>query len=145
MLTLLTAILLLCLSIEDIRTKKISLWPVFVLAGSGAVFGLYAKGTSYLMEIVVSVAMGLIICAVGIVSDNGIGSGDAWTIMALCMCIGCSKTVTVLFYAFVFCCVCGVLCIWVFRQNRKMKLPFLPFLLAAYGFQNVQECFMGKF
>lgn len=142
MLEVLTIILLGYMSIEDMRTRQISLWTVLVLAGAGSVSGMYTQGTAYLTETVAAVIMGLITYTAGILSDNGIGSGDAWVISAICMCIGWSRTLTVLFYAVVSCCICGIICIRISGQNKKMQLPFLPFLFGAYSLYRLQEYFM---
>lgn len=106
------------LSWQDLREKKISMWPVAELGAVGWVCSLRSGAA-------VSPWLGIVLLFVSWITEERIGEGDAWLILALGMWLSAAELMVLFFAALVLCMMTGL-----FLQQRE--LPFLPFLTAAY-------------
>lgn len=127
------------LSIEDIREKKVSVWPSVCLIGVGIIFAFRKSGNNTLLHgltaVVSAAGLGAAVWLAGKISRGSIGSGDAWTMGGLGAYLGWQNALTVLFCGLLLCAVTGVLYIRIKRKNVKTEMPFIPFLTAAYIFR----------
>jgi leader peptidase (prepilin peptidase)/N-methyltransferase len=118
-------------AIQDIRKKQIALW----LIGAGAAAAVCVD--CYLGKSLIFGWTGLlpggILAALSIISKGAIGFGDALAVAVTGLAIGWRSTVGVLFTALMFAGIAALFCIVVLKKGKKEELPFLPFLLAAYG------------
>lgn len=136
MLNLLGGILLGWMSIEDIRDKKVSIWPSLCLIVAGILAAAVQNGENrslYGLTAFLSAAgLGVAVWIGGKISKGSIGSGDAWVMGGLGAYLGWQRATTVFFGGLLLCAAAGVLYIRISRKSVKTEMPFLPFLTAAY-------------
>lgn len=109
---------LLYLSVEDMKEQQVSMPVILELGGMGV---LYAVAAGH----VPSLLPGCLVLLVGFFSQERIGYGDGWLILALGMWIDTVELLH-LFFGGVTLCFLYALCF------RKKELPLVPFLTAAY-------------
>ena len=124
------AMLLVC-GIFDWRKKEI---PVVLLIGMSIVTIVFfaCAGRDMLWSRVAGGGLGLLLFALGKWSKEAIGYGDCWIILLLGIYVGLWGVCQVLFVAFAIAGVTALFCLWFRRWNRKMTLPFIPFLVFSY-------------
>ena len=123
--------ILVCLSVEDVRKRKI---PLVILTVGGCMAFLYQLmwGTEDIWEIAAGVGIGVCFLVVGWLTGEKIGYGDGIVIMVLGIYLGIWKLLEVLAGAFFLLAVAGMICLAGMRFSRKQTLPFCPFLTAGY-------------
>ena len=109
---------LLYLSAEDLREQQISILVVLELFGSGLLYG-WAKGYSW------QPFPGLLLLLFGYISQEQIGYGDGWLILALGMWLDLSELLWMLLIGM------GLGGLSAFLLHKK-ELPLVPFLTVAY-------------
>ena len=105
---------------QDLRTRSISLE---VLAGGAAVGIITCIWKERLPgEIVLAMIPGITLLLIGMLTRGLLGEGDGWFFIVSGFFLGWQECVMLLISGQIF---CG-------RENiRKLRLPFLPFLLPA--------------
>ena len=123
--------ILVCLSVEDVRKRKI---PLVILTVGGCMAFLYQLmwGTEDIWEIAAGVGIGACFLMVGWLTGEKIGYGDGIVIMVLGIYLGIWKLLEMLAGAFFLLAVAGMICLAGKRFSRKQTLPFCPFLTAGY-------------
>ena len=110
---------LLYLSVEDIRERQVSLFVIAELGGTGMI---YALSVGYVPQPL----PGILILLLGRFSNEQIGYGDGWLLLALGMWLPLKTLLWILFLGIGL----GTLYALVFRVR---ELPLVPFLAAAYA------------
>lgn len=153
--TIIVAVCLGIMSVQDIRQRKVSMWLVFFLGAMGiALLASDLSGaawpdwnhtvsdsdqTAVLSDMkgcwqlhLAGVLPGAVLWIVGKVSGNRIGSGDGYVLMALGIYLGLWNVVNCLLYGSVFCAIAGAVLLALKKKTKQDALPFLPFLTAGY-------------
>lgn len=126
-------------SIFDLYEKKIPLWlPVLcgTIAGGIRLMELAAAGSAagtILMEKVILPPLpGVIMVAIGILPGRSMGAGDGLCTAAASLCTGFMFILRTVTLAFVLAAGYSMVLLVRRRVGRGTKIPFLPFLFAAY-------------
>ena len=125
-----TILLLVYFSYEDIRYRKISTY-LLLIGYVIAVIYLIAARELALWEYLAGGCVGVLFLFLSI-GGEGIGIGDSILIMLLGMLLGVRRQISVLFIGVLLCAVTAAVLFAAGKVGKKSKLPFVPFLLAAY-------------
>lgn len=125
-----TGFFLFVCSWQDIRRKKLS-GELFLLFGIGAIIVDIFYQTSIWLCIT-AMLPGLILLAFGKISEQQIGYGDGFAVMVMGLLLPGRETVAVLLFGFFLCALGSVGLFFSGKWKRKMAVPFVPFLTAAY-------------
>lgn len=128
-------IYLLAASWQDFRHHKISVWLYTFFGVVGLVENFLFRQTRW-GEAAAALIPGMILLLLTKCSRGAIGAGDGWFFIASAVYLGFWNTMALLFYGLMFCSACCMgMVVWGFASGvnvRKMRLPFLPFLLPAW-------------
>lgn len=126
-------------SIFDLCERKIPLWlPVLcsILACSICLFGDASLGwTSRALltqKVLLPLFPGTVMIILALLPGRGVGIGDGICTAAAALCTGFMFILRTLTLAFVLAAGCSVVLLIRHRVNARTKIPFLPFLFAAY-------------
>ena len=119
------------LSIEDIRTKQLSVTGILFL-GVGLFLCRLWEGTEFL-PMALGVVPGLLAMLLAVATKEQIGLGDGLVLVALGFGNDIGKLLGMLFAAFFLSGIWAVLLLIVKKIGKKQSFPFLPFLLTGYG------------
>lgn len=109
---------LLYLSWEDLRERELSMMVVAELGGTGALYCLLTGNAPCLLP-------GVLFLFFGFVTDEAVGYGDGWLILALGLWMSAEELLSAVFLGMIL----GsgfAICF------GKKEIPFVPFLGAAY-------------
>lgn len=123
-------LLLVYLSYEDIRYRKISTYVLlagYIMAGGCLVF----VREFAIWEYFVAGCIGVLFLFFSIAGES-IGIGDGALIMLLGMLFGIRRQVVVLCIALLLCAIVAVILLLFGKVKRKSRLPFVPFLCIAF-------------
>jgi len=109
---------LLYLSVEDIRDRQISMTLVAELGGTGLLYSIFTGHRPCLFP-------GLLLLLAGLLSEEAIGYGDGWLILAMGAWMGMEELLFILFLG-------TLLGLGFALCFRKREIPLVPFLSAAY-------------
>lgn len=118
-------------AILDFKYKKIP-WALsicFIVIGIGSV--LTSSPINWWQFLGVIVGIGMIL--ISVCTKQAIGLGDGLVLLVVGIFIGLWKTLMILFLAGILVAVVGIVLMVQKKGNLKTSLPFIPFLLAAYG------------
>ncbi len=117
-------------SLEDIRRKKVKLWPIPIFALWQLVF-LSRQETGLWISSLCGMAVGIVFCAVSMISRGVIGLGDGWVIGLLGFYIGLQKLLPALGIAFFLAGMTAAVFI-IFNKGKTARLPFIPYIYVGY-------------
>lgn len=118
-------------AILDFKYKKIP-WVLsicFIVIGIGSV--LTSSPINWWQFLGAIVGIGMIL--ISVCTKQAIGLGDGLVLLVVGIFIGLWKTLMILFLAGILVAVVGIVMMVQKKGNLKTSLPFIPFLLAAYG------------
>lgn len=118
-------------AILDFKYKKIP-WALsicFIVIGIGSV--LTSSPINWWQFLGAVVGIGMIL--ISVCTKQAIGLGDGLVLLVVGIFIGLWKTLMILFLAGILVAVVGIVLMVQKKGNLKTSLPFIPFLLAAYG------------
>ena len=124
-------LMLILLSVSDLKSHTIPVLPVLVFAAVMAAVHLSA-GDLPAVRIFTGMLPGLFLLAVSLASRSSIGTGDGIAVAACGAAIGLSSELASLTVALVLCCVYSIVLLIRKKAGRKDTLPFLPFLTAGH-------------
>ena len=124
--------LLICMSIQDIRKKQISLWLLLVLAGFSVVMAIISgwSENEIKKQIFVRALPGML---PGKLSGGALGEGDGYTTVTLGIQLGIFSVIECLLQGMVLSGIYSAILLLTGKGNRKDAIPFLPFLTAGYA------------
>lgn len=106
------------LSLEDIKEGQLSMAVILELAVSGAIHAAYTGHMPVW-------GPGLFLLGIGFFSEEKIGYGDGWLVLALGMWMTFQELLSML-------CLSVCLCVLYGLGMKKTELPLVPFLTLAY-------------
>lgn len=128
-------IYLLTASWQDLKNHKISVW-LYALFGAVGLVENYIWNEIGWGAAVAALFPGLILLMLTKCTGGAVGAGDGWFFLASAPYLGFWNTTALLFYGLLFCSACCLgLIVWGVTSGmnvRKMRLPFLPFLIPAW-------------
>lgn len=124
-------ILLLVMSIQDIKKREISNRYIVILAMVCICGGLFFEQLSG-MDVLSGCSIGLCLVGISVLTQEQIGIGDGLVVGALGLLMGGIKTITLLSIASLLMAALSIILIMFRRGTRKMKLPFLPAISVGY-------------
>lgn len=123
---------LVVMSIFDIKTKKIPIWILVVISISGITLWVVGNDKN-LSGLMMSLVPGAIMTILSIVTKEKVGMGDAIVITCLGIGLGlekCSFLVMIALFANFF--FAGIMFLMK-KVNRSTQLPFIPFITLGMG------------
>lgn len=126
-----TMLLLIFLSVSDIRTKTIPGWPAPVY---GLVIGILhlVRADLSLLQILAGLIPGGILLLLSWAFSSSVGVGDALAVLACGCALGLEREFSALTTALIICAVFGTILLIRKKAKRSDCLPFLPFLAASH-------------
>ena len=118
-------------AILDFKYKKIP-WVLsicFIVIGIGSV--LISSPINWWQFLGAIVGIGIIL--ISVCTKLAIGLGDGLVLLVVGIFIGLWKTLMILFLAGILVAVVGIIMMVQKKGNLNTSLPFIPFILAAYG------------
>lgn len=128
---MIVGILLLVMSIQDIKRCEISNSYIVILAMVCVCSGAFFEQLSW-MELLSGCSIGLCLVGISVLTKEQIGIGDGLVVGALGLLMGGIKTITLLSIASLIMAAVSIILIMFRRGTRKMKLPFLPVISVGY-------------
>lgn len=127
-------LLLLILAIaayQDIKEMKIRIWLPIVSAGLGTVWSIVVvKGT--IRDIALGSFVGIICLLISLLTDESVGVGDGLMLVVSGIFLGFWTNVTMFMLALAMVGGVGLYMLTRKKKGRGYRVPFLPYLLAAY-------------
>lgn len=127
-------VLLLTLAIatyQDIKEMKINIWLPIVSVGLGMAWRIIVVNGTWI-DIFQGSLMGAICLMISWISNECIGTGDGLMLMVSGIFLGFWKNCIVFIFAIGMVGLVGLYMFAVKKKGRNYKMPFLPYLLAAY-------------
>lgn len=128
---ILAGIFIIICSIEDIKSKQVSLKICIIFSIIGIITGVFGLNKSIIFFLG-SVIPSIIIAVVSIITRNGIGMGDAIIIGVLGLYLGVSDIILILMMALLISGVYGCYLLIIKKKNGKDTLAFVPFILCSF-------------
>lgn len=118
---------------EDCKEKQISLYVPLAAAILGMVLHLCFRELT-LTDIFLGIAVGIILLLIAWISGGSVGAGDGVMLMVSGLFLGFWGNLALLMMALGMVSMVALFLVVIKRKGRNYRLPFLPFLLAAYLF-----------
>lgn len=131
MIYIIVSILLLMMSIQDIKERSVSTVYIVILAVVCAMGGLFFIECSW-MDQLGGCSVGLCLLGISVLTQEQIGAGDGLVVAALGLMTGAMKALTILSVASLLMAGVSIILIIIKKGTRKMKLPFLPAISVGY-------------
>ena len=131
--TILTECWLLIASIFDIRSRRIPVW-MLVLGGSFAVLTAVCRcgfALAEYVEMIKGCVPGMILLLMAAATDKA-GTADGLVLIFLGICMGGKSCLAVFMLSLVLISLFSAVLLMLRRAGRNTKLPYLPFLAAAW-------------
>lgn len=129
-------IYLLAVSWQDLKSRKIPVWIFICFGAVGILENILWKENGW-MEAASALLPGFLLLILTRCSRGAIGAGDGYFFLVSAVYLGFWNTAALLFYGLLFCSAfCMGIVVWGVISNvsvRKLRLPFLPFLLPAWA------------
>ena len=119
--------LLSLLALEDIRSKRIPMLPVFLCGIVGVILHMIFQ-THSIGEIVGGLLVGVVLYAISIFTNGKIGKGDGFLFMVTGVYLGFWNNLLLLWFSCVLAGVIGVFILVIKKKKRGYQLPFVPFV-----------------
>ena len=124
-------VILIVLTVADLREKKISVFSLFVSSTAFCVFRLYDwKGRE--KEYISGAIIGILFLLISWTTKQAIGYADSLIILSLGFYLGFWNTISMLGISFVFSAMTGLFVLYRCGWSRKAAMPFFPFLTIGY-------------
>ncbi len=132
------AIILILLSIFDIRTRRIPVTGFVVLFILSVMFRLMSdEGNIILQDLIWSILPGLFLIGVGLLTGGKVGIGDGILIMELGIAFGFIRCMYILTGALFLCCLFSAVLLLLHKGNKKTQIPFVPFITLGLGVMSI--------
>lgn len=130
MISYVVLVVLIILSIEDIRFKEISLKYISIIAISNIVFMIIENQIMSNMKKIIFLI--LLFTSLYLIFKKYIGLGDIVLLASMSICLSLEQLVCLLFLSSFLASFVGVLLIIIKKVNRKAEMPFVPFIAVSY-------------
>ena len=118
-------------TITDLKSKTIPIWWTVVFGISAMIYQIFWKKQK-LEAILFSMIIGVTLLVAAKISNQRIGYGDWIIFLILGLWIGCWDGISLLFFSLILSSIISVYFIIVRRKGRDYRIPFIPFVTAAY-------------
>lgn len=125
------AVVMLICTVADIRRKEISVW-LFVILGITAITGYIVCAEQKGWMLIVGMVPGMLMLILAKITEQSIGYGDGIILVEIGVVTGVGKCMLVLAAALAMAGLFSLGIIVIKRVDKKYKIPFVPFLTAAY-------------
>lgn len=116
---------------QDIKRKQISI--ILIVAGFAVIFiSSLICGNLSVWNRLAGLSLGILLLGMNPITRGQIGMGDGLIVCATGLCLGFSKNSMLLIYALFASAIISIILLVLFKANRKMMIPFVPFLLIGY-------------
>ena len=123
-------VLLCACSISDCRKKQIPI-PLLLLLGVVVCVSLFVCETPSGSDRIGGALLGLLLFLVSKCTREAIGYGDGFGVVVLGMVEGFSKTIQIVWLAFILSGIYGLWQLIILRKGKTDSIPFFPFLFLA--------------
>lgn len=118
-------------AITDLKSKTIPIWWTVVFGISAMIYQIFWKKQK-LEAILFSMIIGVTLLVAAKISNQRIGYGDGIIFLILGLWIGFWDGISLLFFSLILSSIISVYFIIVRRKGRDYRIPFIPFVTAAY-------------
>ncbi len=129
----LTALLFLIFcTVYDVRTKQI---PLSILLVFGVIIAglVWINGTLIQQMVWLKLLPGVVFLLIAFITKQAVGYGDGIVILLMGVLLGVRQCISMVFIGLIFCSVISLLILVFGKGSKQTKLPFMPFLLTAWG------------
>lgn len=124
-------LLLFIVSVIDIRNREIPCYLLWIAAAASVIYH-FAMCEQNIILILGGIIIGLCFLIISKVTREGLGYGDSYGILILGIYLGMWNLLTVLATSFFLLISVSIFFLWMRKMNRKISLPFYPFLTGGY-------------
>ena len=133
-------ILVLCVLVlsgaQDIKKGEINITVPLIITGADLLIRLFF-GRIDIADTFKGAAIGAAVMILSMVTNESIGMGDGIILLCTGAMAGFEKNMELFFSALILCGMCGLFLMLILGKSRKTKVPFVPFLLAAFGIMEI--------
>jgi leader peptidase (prepilin peptidase)/N-methyltransferase len=126
-------------SAEDMLRKQLHIITIAAFGILGVIFHLYYR-THSTTDMLGGMAVGGILYLVSLLSNERIGKGDAFLLTTTGIYLGFWDNIAILWMGSLLAGIIGIVLYIIFQKKPSYRIPFVPFLLAAYL---LLLCFQG--
>ncbi len=119
------------LMIQDIRTKRVSIWAIALFFISVAV-AVIVRGQQADLYPVAGGLIGSVIIGVSIITKQSVGLADGLVITGLGVYMGLWKIIGLLMLALLFAALVAMVALLLKKADKNTKIPFIPFVQVAF-------------
>lgn len=123
-------LILLLLSVYDIRTRKLPVSALVFIIGAAVVYHIVAGSLS--VALLLGLIPGVVVLLLAFFTKESIGTGDGLILCAFGILYGFTETLAVFGMALFLSAATAMVLLVLHRVGRKTELPFLPFLCGSY-------------
>ena len=124
-------LVLLVLSTIDIKKRQIPVWLI-IAAGAASILYHITVGKQDLYLMLGGIVIGCFFIFISKITREGLGYGDSFGILVLGIYLGFWQMLELLTFSFFLLTFVSIPFIWKKRMNRKVRLPFYPFMAGGY-------------
>lgn len=125
------AVVMLFCTVADIRKKEISVW-LFLILGITAIVGYIVCTKQKGWMFIVGILPGMLMLVLAKITEQSIGYGDGIILAEIGVVTGAGKCMLILAAALAMAGLFSLGIVVIKRVDKKYKIPFVPFLTAAY-------------
>ncbi len=124
-------VMLLHMSVEDIRKRTVPVIPMMIWGMAGVLLHLYNGRISY-VSMLGGLIPGIVVYVLSILTHEKIGKGDAILLVITGIYMGFWGNIFMLWIGMIMAAVGGVISMTFFKKGKNYELPFVPFLFAGF-------------
>jgi leader peptidase (prepilin peptidase)/N-methyltransferase len=117
----------------DIKWKKIPLWLFLASGGIGVIFCFLEQRA--ITSILLACILGLLLIGVSRITNEVIGYGDGITFLVMGIYLPLSQLLEIGMMAFCVAGIAALVLLVIFKKKGSYRIPFIPFLVIAYGIE----------
>ncbi len=118
-------------TVIDAKKRQISL-VVTALIGICGLCWRILDASLFTTDVLLGLVPGLLWFIMAKATNESLGYGDAWVLIAAGFVLGGSDMLLMCSVAIFIAGICALVLLTVFRKGRKYQMPFMPFLMAGY-------------
>lgn len=138
--------ILIGLSVEDIRFRKVSGEWMLMMAVLGIGYRFYEKGGSW-KSVLFGIGIGIVFLLISYATGEALGYGDSILICVLGLFVGALELIEILMTTWIAAAIIAMVLLMFKRFSRKTALPLVPFLTLGYGvttiYHHISQCAGG--
>lgn len=129
LINLIVATLLSICSFYDLKQKEVPLLPIVIVGIGGILYIIFGvEKISY----IAGAGLGILCLLFGKITEESLGYGDGYLLLAIGLLIGLKKNIALLIIALFLSAIFSMVLLILKKGNRKTTIPFVPFLLLSW-------------